>query len=239
MDNDRVPWFFGGLLLLFATGAAVWLLCSLRLVPPRLGYGWHTEASIPQSPQQVAALLTKMNVRVAMLRPRENEGDRAEMTAISARLYQLAVKHPEIAEVWKTAARVINMRSGSDSTRGASICGSTPSTMPNDGVPDKFESLALVSYRNCEISLDGDDFVMARNRRAAIKNPKDAMLELNNVHVIYRGGHFPRVTMFTCTECTFEIRLQEIPPPRGRSFIRGLLFSDFNNLSIGISGSSS
>jgi hypothetical protein len=75
---------------------------------------------------------------------------------------------------------------------------------------------------------------MKRNRRSAVKNPTINVLELRHVHVTYRGGPFPSIATLTCVQCTFDLQLRGIPPPRGKSFIRGLLVTYSENFAIEI-----
>jgi hypothetical protein len=61
------------------------------------------------------------------------------------------------------------------------------------------------------------------------------LMELKDVHVTYRGGPFLPITTLACVQCSFDLQVRGVPPPRGKSFIRGLLMTYSENFAIEIS----
>jgi hypothetical protein len=228
MHNFKKHWTAWGLIIVLPIAACTWVLFFGLRVPRN-----RFQSPNLESAEQARQFLAEARLRIQQFRLETTELDHSKLMEISFNIYLRAIAHPELPEVWQTAASVIDKRSGQNANR--MTCGTDSFTIVSQGDRDQFEGAPIVSYQNCTISLDGGEFVAAKNRRTPIKNRKDTMLELKNVHVVYRGGPFPQVNIFSCVECTFDVQLQGIPPPRGRSFIRGLLMSDFSNFSIIVS----
>lgn len=224
MNDAGTHWSVGRILIFIA--CAVLLFCSFMVVVP------HPHSRL-ESPQLVTAFLAQANENVASIRSREMN-DQREMNAISFQLYFAAIEHPDLPEIWKTAASLINLQSNQKPNGTSTICGNSPETIRHDSASFKSESMTVINYRDCEILLDGSEWGSLDRSRSSAQDPQGVMLDLRNVRLNYQGGRFPQVSVITCMECTFDINLQTIPPPRGRSFIRGLLFADFSNFSIGI-----
>jgi hypothetical protein len=229
VKNRRGAWW---LILILPTAVGLWAFFFGFRVPRR---AFEFDEKIPrrESPEQTKQFLARVELQIQQLHPGMSELDQSKLTAISAEVYQRAILHPELREVWITAASVIDKRSKQNSN--VTACGLEPFTTAQHASPDSFENVSIVSFQDCVLSLDGDEFVTTRVRRAAAKNPKNTMMELDNVHVVYRGGALPPFTTLSCVGCTFDVQLQDSPPLRGRSFVRGLLMSDFTNFSVGIS----
>ena len=192
----------------------------------------------PETVEQTKAFLDKVKSQINALPPGDSQSNEVEMIKLSAAVYGRAIEHPELPEVWITAAMVISRRLRHDAKTVAPTCAEDLRTPPRIGSPDKSERVTFTTYGDCAISLDGDGGVMKRNRLSTVKNPRINVLELRHVHVTYRGGSFPSIATLTCIQCTFDLQLRGIPPLRGKSFIRGLLVTYSEDFAIEISNDS-
>lgn len=233
MNKFRVVAIAGGIILILT--AVVICLSSVSLYVRRPAFKFDQRVHRPESVEETRAFLTRVASRIDQLDPNANRSDAMDMMKLSAALYQRTIEHPELPEVWKTAALVIDKRSTNNSDQVALGCGENPNTVSQAESPDRFERVALMAYHDCVISLDDGMRVIARDRRTAVENPTINLLELKNVHVTYRGGSFPLVTTFSCVQCTFDMQVLSIPSPRGKSFLRGLLMAYSENFAIEIS----
>jgi hypothetical protein len=231
MSRFRVLPIAVGLILVGLATVAVYLSIGVRVRRPSSEWGGRFNA--PESVEQTRAFLAKVESRIRALP--STQGQSHEMEMLSAAVYRRAIEHPELPEVWKTAAAVINRQSRHDMGTITAVCGEDSSAIPQIGHRDKLENVAFTTYQNCAISLDDDGRAIKNNRQSAARSSIANLLQLKDVRVTYRGGALLPVTTLSCLECTFEIDLQGIPPPRGKSLIRGLLMTYSDNFAINIS----
>ena len=209
------------------------LLSLLHVHVPRRAYEL---APAHESVEQTRAFLVLVESEIHRLPPNQGQSDAIKMMELSGAVYQRAITNPELPEVWKVAALVINRRSKRDSKANTAICGGESGAKLRSRSGDQFQRVASTAYQNCTISLDDDGrAIKEENRRSRASTPTGRLLQLQNVHVIYRGGALLPITTLGCVECTFEVDLQDTPPPRGKSLIRGLLMAYSDNFAINIS----
>lgn len=227
---NRFLWIPVGLIL----AGLVALLSVVRLrVPPvsEIYVRFNAHEPVEQTKDYLAKVQHQMNTPPL----RDNQSDEPDMVMLSAAVYRRAIEYPDLPEVWTTAAAVINRRSQHNAKAITPICEEDASTTAQVGSSSKLKSVAFTTYENCAISLDGDGSAIRKTRRSAVRYTTRDVLELKDVHVIYRGGPPPAITIFSCVRCTFDVQLHSIPPARGKSFIRGLLMAYSENFAIEIS----
>lgn len=221
-----------GLVLVGLMTVGVWLSLLHVHVPQRA----YELAPAHESLEQTRAILNLVESQIIKLPPNEGRSDDMKMMEFSAAVYQRAIAHPELPDVWKAAALVINRRSMHDSNAIAAICGGDPGAKSWSTSGDKSQGAVSNAYQNCTISLDDDGRAIKQgNRRGRASAPKDYLLQLKNVRVMYSGGALLPISVLGCVECTFEVDLRGSPPPRGKSLIRGLLMAYSDNFAINIS----
>jgi hypothetical protein len=226
MSRFRVLWIVVGLSLAGLVAAVAWLsVGGLRIHRPASEL--YARLKAHESVEQTKDYLAKVQSRLNSLPWKDDQPDNAEMTMLSAAVYRRAIDYPELPEVWIAAAAVINRRSQQSAKTTTPSCGYDSGATPPTGSSHRLKPMAFTVYQDCAISLDGDG--------RAITNPMIDVLELKDVHVTYRGGPFPPISTLTCVQCSFDLQVQGIPPPRGKSFIRGLLMTYSENFAIEIS----
>jgi hypothetical protein len=224
--NDRATMVFGlgvgGLSILIVGLFVVWL-GGFRLFSHRAPYG---PAPFSETAEQASVSLAAIRSKIETSRS-GSDLSQSDLQAISFRVYDIAEGHPEIPAAWTTAALVVDKRSERAPQGSAQVCGESPGTIVrlSDGSPAAFPT-----YRNCTITLDGYKGPKASEWKGEHRSA--AFLVLNNVQVVYRGGAIPGLVILSCTACSFDAQVNRIPPAEGKSLLRGLLFSSFDNFSI-------
>jgi hypothetical protein len=187
----------------------------------------------PMSEDQAKAYLKDAEVKLARLPDGTPTGDHPELSTISTTVHDIAKDYPEMPGVWKVAGMAIDKRLGG--TKGganAVVCGTDPATVHRAGPTDRFQNSDFVTFQDCTIELDG---LIHDNEEKTMPTPdktREHVLQLHNVHVIYRGGPVPRMATFACDACTFDMQILQPPHGQARSLMRGVLELGSQNFSI-------
>lgn len=178
------------------------------------------------SEAEARAYLEKADADLAHMPQSHRENSEDHLMEISSQVAEIAREYPDMPDVWRIAGIAIDKRFplASGALPGAA-CGAKPSVGPRSGLPVQTQPGVFAHYRDCRLELDS----------ATAEAKPINLLQLQNVHVVYRGGHFSRMQTFACVNCTFDVQLNAPPAGEGRSLVRGILAYGSDNFAIGIS----
>jgi len=228
------------LIAVLSAAVLTWLLCVFWGASVLVKRGIQNSAGAGpvhhRSEEEARAYLKHAEGQLARMPDGTPKDSGAELLEISANVYDIAREYPDIPSVWRVAGMAIDKRFGGtkQNTSGAR-CGTDPGKVLRSGPTDRFETAEFVTYQDCTIDLDG--MIHGRDEEAgpAAGKPTPQILELHNVHVIYRGGRLQHMDTLACVDCTFDIQVNQDPPGPGRSLVRGVLQAGSENFSVIIS----
>jgi hypothetical protein len=205
-------------------GAVFWAIQTL------LGRAISSRQSIVgthhMSEAEARVYLAKADADLAHIPQSSHENSEDHLMEISSHVAEIAREYPDMPGVWRIAGIAIDKRfplsSGAPPT---AACGTRPAVGPQPGLPVQTHPGVFEHFRDCRFELD----------RASPETKPISLLQLQNVHVIYRGGRFSRMQTFACVNCTFDVQLNAPPDGEGRSLVRGILAYGSDNFAIGIS----
>ncbi len=201
----------------------------------------------PKSSEQLAAILAIIASEVRYDRAGDRPPKLANLTKLSSAVKQVAIKSPEIPEVWQAAFQLVSYRSEStlplarihlpncaDDLTSLQLLSMSPPKAP--------DSKFTVSLSSCALNLD-DDGSFAQTalgkffEEARKRNPGNE----NTIHlfagtITYSGGKLLPVDRIDFENCLFDFKPpQMLPPDSGKLIADQLLTADLRKGSIDLS----
>lgn len=163
-----------------------------------------------------------------------NNSSRTDLMTISSELGEIARDYPEMPEVWTISGKAINKNLGAAAAAHSPDCGSDAATASQTGTPKLSQNGVFAKYRDCTLTLGDQPGIESSDHASAPVRSTTGLLQLQNVHVIYRGGRLPPMETFACVHCTFDVELKGPPPKEGQSLVRGVLTLGSDNFAINL-----
>jgi hypothetical protein len=189
------------------------------------------ELRTPKSPEMLRADLSGLTSQIEAARANGKHPDERKVIALSSAVAQVVHNDPQLPEAWQTAAQLISFRVLPKSASPGPC--DIPYGMKAVPLVDHFSASMPVGteliYHDCVMVLDDvDAFERTSVYQDKMKLPREKPFEfhaiyLQNVHVVYRGGHLLPAGRFIFTNCTFDFRIYGPPEPSGRSLTETLL----------------
>jgi hypothetical protein len=201
----------------------------------------------PKSSEQLAAILAIIASEVRYDRAGDRPPKLANLIKLSSAVKQVAMKSPEIPEVWQAAFQLVSYRS--ESTRPLA-----PIHLPNcaddltllqqlsTAPPRAQESKFTVNLSSCALNLDDDgSFAQTALGKFFEETRKRSPGDESTIHIFsgtitYSGGKVLPADRIDFENCLFDFKTPQTPPPSsGKSLADQLLTADLHKGSVYLS----
>lgn len=214
-----------------AAGMAIAWCVRLEGKIAALETGWNTrlitELMYPKSQEELRASLATLNAQVETARAHGIPPNPLKLHAFALSVSKLIAQRPDFPEAWQAAAQLVSYRRAG--TPGQNGCDGPAAITAVDS--DRQQQVVL-NFHDCEIALD--DF-LAGEDAGALPADSRAVLELKNVHVIYRGGLIAHIRSIVLSNCSFDFEMDRSPSPPGLLLTETLLSAeDIRNVTVNL-----
>lgn len=210
-----------------------------------------SELKSPKSPEQLRANLATVVAQVQTARANHAKPNTAKLEALSGAVSQVLKKDDSLPEGWQAAGQLISYRTQVSTSPNLGYCVSRPWTQTFQTGSDDEDASKLpqgafrvseIKFHDCTLVLDDvSSFENSDADRWAMRatpRKKVVVLELYNVHVVYRGGAVVPVDSVLFSDCTFEFQTLSPPPATGQQLTKSLLAAaDLRSVSVELSDS--